>query len=84
MVPDMEAYKIRAAVLRRRGGPLEIEIIEMEVPEGTKPWYVWWPRVSAIPILTSATSTEPFADAKAGGTIKPVLRISKVQPSCSF
>lgn len=29
---DVQRHKIRAAVLRKRGGPLEIETIEMEGP----------------------------------------------------
>ena len=84
MVPDVEAYKIRAAVLRKAGGPLKVESIEMEGP-----------RVDEVLVRMVASGichtdidfcdiNRAIADAKAGGTIKPVLRISKVQPSCSF
>ena len=76
----MRAHKIRAAVLRKKGGPLEIESIEMEGPRVDEVLVRMVASGICHPDIDFCDINRTIADARAGDTIKPVLRISEVHP----
>ena len=70
-----KVYRIKAAILRKRGGPLEIESIEMDGPRDDEVLV----RIVASGICRTDIDfcdiNRAMDDARRGDTIKPVLRI---------